>query len=293
MSESPCRSMTGYGRGEARRDELSVVVELRSVNHRFLDTQLKIPRAYLALESELVGVVKERCRRGRVELFLRRELSGGGRHRARVDSALVRSIAEAVAALDGVDGTLRVADLLDLPGVLEIVEDEGDLDSERAVVLEAAARAGEALATMRAREGAALAADVSRHLDDAEAAVDRLRALAQERPELIRQRLLRRVEELLGDAAIDPARLAQEAALLADKADVTEELDRLRSHFEQARALLVDPEPVGRRLDFLVQEMNREVNTIGSKGSDATIAAVVVELKSVVERVREQVANLE
>lgn len=292
------RSMTGYGRGERSRPGLRATVELRSVNHRFLDVQARLPRGWLALETALVGRIREHLDRGRIELFARRDGQGQGESDARVDVDLVRGImggATRLGAELGIEGDLRLADVLALPGVVVTVEREVDVEGEAAVVQGALDDAIAALDRMRALEGVRLAADVSARLDRVADLRSRIAERVAEVPDVIRARLQRRVADLLADAEmrLDPDRLAQEVALLADRADVQEELTRLGSHLEQARALLRGDEPVGRRLEFLAQELNREANTIGSKSTEGHVSALVVDLKSEVERIREQVANLE
>ena len=294
----PTRSMTGYGRGECSEDGLRATVEMRSVNHRFLDVQAKLPREWMALEPMLVGLVRERLGRGRVELFVRRELQGGRRAEVQVDLDLARSIREAAARMAadlGVADDLCTSQLLATPGVLVTREPEADVDRESAVVERALRGALTGLVEMRAVEGQRLAEDVAARLDRIEEIRLGIEELAAEVPVAIKARVERRVGDLLAGSAVapDPDRLAQEAAILGDKAAVDEELTRLASHLSQARALLRVDEPVGRKLDFLVQELNREANTIGSKSAETSISTLVVDLKSTIEKVREQVANIE
>jgi uncharacterized protein (TIGR00255 family) len=288
--------MTGFGRGERASATARVVVELRSVNHRFLDVQLKAPRALLSLEPQLVAALRDRLERGRVDVFLRRDALDGGGGRARVDVALAGSILaaarEAAAAL-GVAGELALPDLLQWPGVLSVEEAEVDADGEAPLVLAALGDALTELIAMRAAEGERLRDDIGERLALIEAEVDVIAGRARELPERLSSRLHRRLESLLGDADVDPARLAQEVAILADKAAVDEELTRLRSHIAQARELLAAEGAVGRKLDFLIQEFHREANTIASKSADEAISRSALALKSEIEKIREQVANLE
>jgi uncharacterized protein (TIGR00255 family) len=290
--------MTGYGRGMKEQGELRVTVELRAVNHRFLDLQVKLPRAWMALEPSLAAVVRARLGRGRIELFARREAIGASGVAVQVDAALAQAIgaqAEQLGRDLELEGRLTVGELLGFPGVLTTRDREVDAAAEADVVAAALVDALDALVTMRESEGAALAADVLGHLDDVEALHARIQTLAARVPGTISERVHRRVTELLDGTGVtpDPDRLVQEVALLADKAGVDEELVRLASHVAQARELLVSGEPIGRRLDFLVQEFNRETNTIGSKSAESAISGLVVELKSAVEKIREQVANIE
>ena len=291
-----CNSMTGYGRGVDESPDLRVTIELRSVNHRFLDLSFKLPRVWMALESQMSGMIRERLGRGRVEVFARREQLGNSGSEARVDVGLARSITEEAVRLAEelrIDGSLGVRELLRMPGVVTTCDVPVDVSNEGPSVLAALDRAIVALEEMRAAEGQRLAEDLTARLTAVENHIDIIEAEAAAVPEQIAVRIRRRVDELLEQLEVDPDRLAQEAAILADKAGVDEEITRLRSHLAAASDLLKKSDPVGRRLDFLVQEMNRETNTIGSKSASVVISGRVVELKSEVEKIREQVANLE
>jgi len=206
--------------------------------------------------------------------------------------AYARAFAEVKARL-GLEGAVTLADVVGADGVVRLDERALDLDAAREALRPALAVALDALVAMRMREGEALARDLGGRLDSVDALVQRAEALVPQSVEHHRARLAERVEELSRGIALDPARLAQEVALFADRTDVTEEVTRLRSHLAQARALLAGAEPAGRKLDFLVQEMHREVNTIGSKSQSAEIAAIIVAAKAEIERLREQVQNVE
>ena len=288
--------MTGFGRGERSSDGVRVTVELRSVNHRFLDVQVKAPRALLSLEPHIVGAVRDRLERGRVDVYIRREALSGGGGQARVDAALAGSILAAAraAAVDlGITGDLSLADLLGQPGVLTIEEPTIDADGEAPILLDALSDALAELLTMRASEGARLTDDIAGRLVTVEGHVEAILERADVLPERLSTRLHKRLDALLVDADVDPARLAQEVAVLADKAAIDEEITRLRSHVDQARELLAAEGPAGRKLDFLVQEFHREANTISSKSADEAISRGALALKSEIEKIREQVANLE
>ncbi len=291
------RSMTGYGRGAAEDDRLRVTVELRSVNHRFCDVNVKLPRVWMALEQPLAAAVRERLERGRVEVFARRELLGEAAVVVSVDRALAAAIVEQARALDedlGVGGVPGAGQLLAMPGVLSTREAEVDAAAERPLVDAALAAALDGLVAMREAEGARMRADVAGYVDRVEEITDRAAAAAAEVPAAAKARLEARLAELLdGAAPLDPVRLAQEVAVVADKAAVDEEIARLRSHVAAARELLDADGAVGRRLEFLVQEMGRESNTIGSKAGDTVVAGCAVALKSVLEKIREQAANIE
>jgi uncharacterized protein (TIGR00255 family) len=288
-------SMTGYGRAEARGARSVLVAEARSVNHRFLETSIKLPRGLTAQEPDVRRLVQGLVARGRVDLtvMLRR---AGGAATVRTDVALAleyargaRALGEAVGAVSG----LSVADLLRLPGVVT-VEDADEEDDEGAVLLKTAAHeALNELCRMRQTEGAALARDLGAHLDALDAWVQGVAGLLPAALGRIRTRLRERVQMILGETPADPGRLAQEVATWAARSDVAEELARLGSHLAQFRALLTDGGAVGRQLDFLTQELHREVNTIASKADDAELVTRVLEARTLVERIREQVQNVE
>jgi uncharacterized protein (TIGR00255 family) len=289
------RSMTGFGagRGSAAGEELDV--EIRSVNHKYCEVKVRLPRELAALEADAVKAVRERLARGGVDVSVRRA-GAAGAVAPRVDAPLAEAYARAFAEVKarlGLGGEVTLADVVGAEGVVRLEERALDADSARAALRAALAAALDALVAMRAREGEALGRDLAARLDAVEALVARAAALVPQAVEHHRARLAERVEELTRGIALDPARLAQEVALFADRTDVTEEVTRLRSHLAQARALLGGAEPAGRKLDFLVQEMHREVNTIGSKSQSAEIAAIVVSAKAEIERLREQVQNVE
>lgn len=288
-------SMTGYGRGEATNGDVSVVVEMRSVNNRFRDLQIRLPRAYMVLESRIQKYMKSRVSRGRVEIFVRRTAVESSQTIS-ADPLLAERYHTAMALvaqrLTRDASEIPLDQILSQPGVLTLSESEPDALVEWTLVSTALEGAADALMSMRATEGAELLDDLRRHLDE----LLRLRAEVEAHCEGINARLQQRVAEritrLIGDR-IDPTRLAAEAAILADKADVSEELARIQSHCGQFEQAMSDEEPIGRKMDFLLQELNREINTIGSKAAEHPISARVVEMKSVLERMREQAANVE
>lgn len=288
-------SMTGYGRGEASNGDVTVVVEMKSVNNRFRDLNLRVPREYLVLEPRITSVVRDRIQRGRLDLFVRRSAIESGQTvvaDAILAERYLRAMQDVAKRLQRPDEPLPLALILQQPGVLSPAEPEGDALSEWNLVETAIEAALVDLLEMRAREGAALRRDLRHHLDEIEAHWAAVQQSSTGIGDRLRQRLEERLGRLLGDK-IDPIRLAQEAAILADKADVAEELARILSHCRQFSEALIADEPVGRKLEFLVQELNREINTIGSKAAELPISARVVEMKSVLERIKEQSANVE
>ena len=291
------RSMTGFGSGRAQVQGETISVELRSVNGKFCDVKPHLPRELLSLESELARTVKARLARGVIDAFVRREGTETARAAVpRVDLPLAAAYAKALREMTaslGLSGEPSLQDLAQLEGVLTLAEEPPDLAAATAALKLALEVALGALESMRRSEGEALARDLSGRLDALEAGAALIRTLAPQAVDGYRERLAGRIAELSRGGPADPQRLAQEVAFFADRTDVTEELTRLASHLVQLRGLLSSEAPAGRKLEFLVQEVHREVNTIGSKSQHAAISRQVVELKAELERVREQLANIE
>jgi uncharacterized protein (TIGR00255 family) len=289
--------MTGFGRGTLELAGQSFLVELRTLNHRHLDLQLRLPRAFSFLEPEMRSLLRDRFQRGKLDLVVSQPAGEQAPSRVQVDteSALSYLAAARELAHHGVEGRLEVAALLSLPGVTRFVDPELSEDAMREALLDAGGRAADAVEEMRCAEGSALERDLRERLEKVAALGRALGARAQDVQQAVRERLKDRMEQLGRETGLtDEARLYHELSLAADRLDVSEELVRLESHVEQFRSLLgLEDEPVGRRCDFLIQEMGREANTVGSKGSDAGVAHLVVELKSELERLREQVQNIE
>jgi uncharacterized protein (TIGR00255 family) len=304
------RSMTGFGAAVMTDADVSVRVEARSVNHRYLQVKSRLPPDHGHLEIEVEALVKSHLERGAVTISVSLERAGG-RAPAKIDVAVARryqgEIAELGAKL-GLSSTVSLETLLGLPGVISTGEDDTQREHESKLVLKCLRSAIEALVVMREREGKALLADLQKNAAGVESVMAKLELRMPKVLAEYHENLKNRVDDLLGvkDAtkapskaasgragAIDPADLAREIALVADKMDVSEEFARLQSHLSQLEQLLGGTKPVGRQLDFLVQEFFREANTIGSKCNDAEAAHAVVELKTLIERLREQVQNVE
>jgi len=290
------RSMTGFGTGRAAVGGEELTVELRSVNHKFCEVKVRSPRELSVLEPEVAKQVKARLARGTVDVSLRRVAASATGLVPQVDAALARAWRQAlseVAQATGVADEVSLRDLATLPNVVRLEEKTVDLEAAQKALAAALAEALDALASMREREGLAIGKDLSARVDLVETLVSEVRALVPEALIQHRDRVAERVTELAAGVAVDPQRLAQEIAFLAERTDVAEELTRLASHLAQFRALLASTEPTGRKMDFLVQEMHREVNTTGSKSQHAGISQRVLALKAELERIREQVQNVE
>lgn len=288
--------MTGFGRGEACGRNHAYTVEVQSVNHRFLEVRCRLPKRLNGLELRVQRAVQQRFARGHFEVSVQeRDLEGRTRS-LKADVPLARQYVDLLRTLQrelDLPGQIGLEALISQRELISVEETEETLDVAWGEIEPALAAGLDALAEMRAQEGTALSAALTRHLQEIESILTRLVSRAPELVAAQRNRLRERVSELLEGRLPDPVRLEQEIAILAERGDVAEECDRLQSHVGQFRETLLLPGPQGRRLDFLLQEMNREANTIGSKAADIGSAREVVELKTAVERLREQVQNLE
>lgn len=289
------RSMTGFGIGHAPFGAGRLCIELKSLNHRYLDVRVRVPPELGDHAFFVEHLARSRLSRGRFDLQVRTE--GQTATVPVLDVARVRNIfAQLVALRDELTpgAELQISALLGLPGIY-LEADEHRADRVRVAIAAAFDEALVSLDQMRVREGANLALVLGEHLERASGLTARCATRARESVQLHHERLRERVSRLVEDSTspVDPARLAQEVALIADRSDVTEEIARLSSHFEQFRSLLTAGEPCGRKMDFLLQEMGRETNTLGAKSQDAVLSHLVVELKAEAERMREQVQNVE
>lgn len=292
------KSMTGYGRGEQSFDSFQVTVELRAVNNRYLDCTVKMPRAYIFAEDAMKAKVQAAVARGKVDIFVTLTRSGGDDMVVVVNEELARSYVDALEKLyelgDGrVKKEYRATDLARFPDILTVEKQAEDLDLVKERLLTVLDEAIEDFNAMRAREGARLAEDILGRAKTIEALLGEVEARSPQTVADYRARLEAKMREVLQNTQIDEGRLLTEAAIFADKVAVDEETVRLHSHLGQLRELLETGGAVGRKLDFLIQEFNRETNTIGSKCADLEITRRVVDMKAEIEKIREQVQNLE
>lgn len=290
-------SMTGFGQGECITSLRRYVCELQSVNHRYLETRTRLPKRLGALELPILKSLQGRFARGRFDVTVLEELTGEQSCTLRVNRPLAHAYLDAVKTLQselGLTGEVTLelllsrSDLFDLEG-----EKSGEADADWPAVLTALEGAMSALAKMRREEGRALEAALLSHLDLVEATLATIVARAPEVVQSYKSRLELRLQRLLDGKPLDPGRLEQEVAILAERSDVAEETTRVASHLQQFRDLIRQQGPHGRRMEFLLQEMLREVNTIGAKANDARTSHDVITLKSVLEQLREQVQNVE
>lgn len=292
------KSMTAYGRGEVEAPGQKWVVELRSLNHRFLELSLNLPKRLWALEDQVRKLIKSRINRGRVEMQLTWETLGEKSLALRLDQNLVgelQAVLTDLQAAGGIQEPLRLEHFLRFADLLVTREGEvQELEETWEPVSQAISQALSILEEMRLTEGAALAADLAAHLEVVRRESGRIAEQAVRLPELWREKISARLAEILQEAGpLDEGRLAQEVALMAERRDLSEELARLESHVSQFQQALKSEGPVGRKMEFLLQEMLREANTIGSKAGDLLISQAVLEIKGTLERLREQVQNIE
>ncbi len=294
------KSMTAYGRGEVETPTQKWLVELRSVNHRFLELALNLPRRLWALEDRFRKLIKTRVARGRLDMQLSWESLVEKSLTLRLDEGVVaevRTVLEQLRLAGSTPESLKLEHFLhfsDLIVAKEQVSQEMEMEATWETVSQAVNQALDLLDEMRLTEGAALAADLAGHLADIRGQISRIAVQAPLLPQLWREKVINRLAELFPEGSpVDETRLAQEVALMAERRDVAEELARLESHLDQFQQTLESPGQVGRKQEFLLQEMLREANTIGSKSGDLGISQAVLEIKGSLERLREQVQNIE
>ena len=288
--------MTGYGRARETLNGRDITVEVRSVNNRYLDCTVKVPRAYIFVEDAVKSHVQKAVSRGKVDVFITIDATAADETVVSVNEPLARGYYQALTQLRdmfSLQDDLTAATLARFPDVLTVTKAEEDLES---VATDICAVLDDALAAynaMRTTEGGKLSEDIAGRAATIEAVVGKVEERSPQTVAAYREKLLSRMQEVLQSTAVDESRILTEAAIFADKIAVDEETVRLRSHIAQLRTMLQSEQPIGRKLDFLIQEVNRECNTIGSKCNDLTIAQNVVNMKAEVEKIREQVQNIE
>ena len=290
------KSMTGYGRAKEERDGKTITVELRAVNHRYLDCTVKAQRQYGFLDDAVKKAAAARIARGKVEIFVGVEVEEGGDVTVTVNHQLAKRYLDALHDLSetyGLRDDVTVMTLAKLPDVLGSERIEQDAEAMTREVLAVFDKACDGFDQMRLREGEKLAEDVRGRCAAIERMVGEVETRSPERVKKYREKLLVRMQEVLADTSIDETRILTEAAIYADKTAVDEETVRLRSHLHQMDGMLQETQPIGRKLDFLVQEMFREITTLGNKANDVAMARIVVDIKSEIEKIREQIQNIE
>lgn len=289
-------SMTGYGSAKGSVEGQEITVELKSVNNRYLDCSVRLPRNFLFAEDTVKQAVSAGVSRGKVDVFVSAQASQDSGTVVSVNEELARGYRDAVARIAetlGLESGLNAFSLARFPDVLTVERRELDKDKAAAALSEITAKAVEEFNAMREREGERLRRDMLGKLETIEWLVSVVEERSPQTVKEYRERLEARLRDILADRSLDEQRVITEAAIFADRTAVDEETVRLRSHIAQFRTMLEEGSPIGRKMDFLVQEFNRESNTIGSKCSDASLAKVVVDLKSEIEKIREQLQNVE
>ena len=286
------RSMTGYGRGLCESDGRSVAIEIKSVNHRFLDLSFRMPRSFAFAEDAMRKQIASCVSRGHLDIYVSYSNIRDDSKTVRVDAALLGAYMKAMDLLEGLPDDRSRVNMAQLEGVMTVEEAAEDSEALTAIITEALSSALDELNAMRLREGRNIKTQLSNYIDELERVTD---SISERYPQTVKEyteRLKKSVRELI-DRDIDETRLLTEVAIMADRSAIDEEVVRLHSHITQLRQLLADEEPVGRRVDFLVQELNREVNTISSKSQDVPITNLVIEAKAIIEKLREQIQNIE
>ena len=290
------KSMTGFGRADEIIDGMSITVEIKSVNHKYFEFYAKVPRMYGFLEEKLKSYCNSVISRGKVECFVSIDLLEDSDAQIIVNHALAEGYLKAIREIAerfSIDGDINAASISRYPDVITLHKEPEDEDKIWAAVKTVAEKAVDKFVSMRQTEGEKLKSDV---LSRADLILGNVSFIEERSPQTVKEyndKLILRMKELLGDASVDETRLLNEAAIFADKIAVAEETVRLRSHIDQLHSFLEADEAIGRKLDFLVQEMNREANTIGSKAQDVEIARHVIAIKAEVEKIREQIQNIE
>lgn len=290
------RSMTGYGRGEAENADKKFTVEIKSINHRYSETIIKQPRQYMLLEDSIRRLVQNYIQRGRVEIYIKVEETGLKKPEIKVDkenAIAYYNYLKDLANYIGISPNINIHQLATLPEVIKLEELEEDLDEVWKVMQISLTKALKQLLLMRETEGEILKKDIEQRILFLQELCEKISLRSPLVVEEYREKMQNRIKELLDETQYDENRFSQEVVYFAEKCGITEELVRLKSHFQQFNFSLNTNESVGRKLDFLVQELNRETNTIGSKANDLEISQLVVEMKSEIEKIREQVQNIE
>ena len=288
--------MTGYGSAKGSIGDLAISVELKSVNNRYLDSSVRMPRSFLFAEDAVKSAIQRHISRGKVDMFINIDSSAADDMSVKVNEALLRGYLDAIGRIAeeyGLENDLTAVSAARFPDILSVEKRDLDVDLISEGIVSIAEQALRDFDTMREREGEKLCADVLSRLETISALVETVERESPATVEAYERRLRERMNEVLSGAGVDENRILAEAAIFADRIAVDEETVRLRSHMSQLRSMLSGGSPIGRKIDFLIQEFNREANTIGSKCQNSDIAHVVVELKSEIEKIREQIQNIE
>ena len=289
-------SMTGYGRSRRTAENYDITVEMKSVNHRYADFSIKLPRFCVFLEDDIKKCISKKVSRGKIDVFVTVRKEEDDSKEFTINTAAAKSLIDSLRSLSesfGLKDDLTLSSVAGFDDIFEINYKEEDEDLLKSCVLNVLDEALAAFCETRKREGEKLVADMKMRNDTVREKLEEIKKLEPQTVAQYRARLEERIRELISDAAVDESRLLTETAIMADKLSITEEIVRLSSHLDEFERIITSDESVGRRLDFLMQEMNRETNTIGSKSNSLEIARLVVDIKAELEKMREQLQNLE
>ncbi len=290
------RSMTGYGKGFAENESARVTIEMKSVNHRYLDLNIKLPKKLNFLESLIRNKISESIFRGKVDVYITLNEHSDACYKVSINDIIAKEYFDSIAEMAeklGVENDMKASNIVRLPDVIELEETDSDEDSLKELVLSALSDCINQFVDSRIAEGARLEKDLVSKMDEMLVLVDKLEKRSPVIIEEYKERLTTKIHELLEDNNIDENRIAQEVTIYADKVCIDEEMVRLKSHVAETRSVFELDKEVGRKLDFLAQELNREANTILSKSTDVEIADIGITLKTLIEKVREQIQNIE
>ena len=290
------KSMTGYGSAKGQAGDLQISVEVKSVNNRYLDASVRMPRSFLFAEDAVKSAIGRHISRGKVDMFINVDSSAADDVNVKVNEALLKGYIDAIGLISekyGLENDLTAVSAGRFPDILSVEKKDLDAEEISAGLVAVAEQALRDFDAMREREGEKLRADVLSKLETISSLVSTVEKESPRTVEAYQNRLREKISEVLSSAGVDENRILAEAAIYADRVAVDEETVRLRSHMSQLRSMLAGGSPIGRKIDFLIQEFNREANTIGSKCQNSDIAHVVVELKSEIEKIREQIQNIE
>lgn len=289
------KSMTGFGRAEKLIDGFEVKVNLKSVNHRYMDASIRVPKYYSFVEDKIRQAATKYISRGKVEIFVSVERTEGSGKTVTIDSEVAQNYINALKSLAtfGIEDDVKISTISQYHDIFKIESDEDDEERITAMIIEVFSEAAEDFVNMRINEGKNMEADILSHLD---CLAENLAEVEKRYPAIVseyRARLEKKISEVLEDKNVDETRIITEAAIFAEKTDIGEETVRLASHIKEFKKMICTDEPIGKKLDFMIQEMNRETNTMGSKANDVEIAKLIVNMKSEIEKIREQIQNIE
>jgi len=289
------KSMTGFGRAEKNIDQFNIKVNLKSVNHRYLDLAVRVPKYYYFVEDKIRQSAAKYISRGKVEVYVSVERTEGSDKSITLDKDVAASYINALKAVAelGVEDDVKISTIAQYHDIFKIETDEADEEYLTNIITEVFCEAAQDFVNTRINEGKNMEADICEHLDNLES---NLHAVEKRYPDIVseyRARLEKKINEVLQDVNVEETRIIAEAAIYAERTDIGEETVRLASHIKEFRKAIKTDQPIGKKLDFMIQEMNRETNTMGSKANDVEISKIIVDMKSEIEKIREQIQNIE